>query len=123
VASAGRMPATIDLVVYAGDTFRETFVVTSEGSPVDLSDYTFLAQVKADRNDANPLKTFSVDDGDAETGQIVLTMSGTDTAALVVGDIESFTGVWDFQTTDGDGIVRTWFGGAITVSLDVSRPV
>lgn len=56
-----------------GETHDETITLSIDGSPVDLSTYTALLQIREDRNEDSPLKlTLST-----ENGRLVLGSDGS----------------------------------------------
>lgn len=114
------MPATVNLPIYRGDDFSEPipFTVKATGAPVDLSGYTsWLAQARTGPDAADVAFTFDVDDTDAATGILVLSLGATVTATLD----PKVSLLYDVQGTGTAG-VKTWLRGRVTVEPDVSRP-
>jgi hypothetical protein len=110
-------PGTYDLTIYQGDTFslRITLVDKATGDPVDLTGYDPLSQIRAKSHDRDALATFDAE-VDPAAGVITLKLASADSTALPPG-----RQVWDVQTTDPDGNVRTWLAGKATVTGQVSR--
>ena len=104
------VPNAVDLALYAGDEVSFTVVVTNpDGTQRDVSGLA-IAQIRASRADTDPAATFTVDDTDAATGRLVLTLDPADSAALTT-DGKKFTGFWDLQvanTTLVQGSVTCW---------------
>ena len=110
MTSLALTPATLDLTVVQGDSFAESFTFSQSGSALNLSTYTFRAQVRAERtSSASLLATFTVGTGSASTGVVALSLSAATTAGLVPGRY-----CWELEWTVG-GTVRTVIGGAFVV--------
>jgi hypothetical protein len=97
-------PATVDLVVWQGDTLSVQLNVSSNGQPLDLPG----AVVAATDDPSTPLTV----DTTAEPGSIFVTAHG--------GLTPSSTR-WDVQWTDPNGNVRTIAAGRVTVYRDEAR--
>jgi hypothetical protein len=102
--------ATKDIRVMKGDTWTvEGRLKDSEGTPIDLTGATILAQLRKSSTSATSTAL------DAEI---------TDAAGgiFTFGQEEAETGgVYDVQITMSGGSVRTYLGGQILVTQDVSR--
>jgi hypothetical protein len=111
------MPVSVPLRLYRGDTrvWEDTFSV--DGDPMDLTGYTFLAQIRATA-DAEPMAILDVEVLDAAAGTLRRTLTATEADKLVPG-----RAVWDFQITSAAGYTRTVMAGPVTVVADVSRVV
>ena len=110
-------PATLDLTVVQGDSFAESFTFGQSGSALNLSTYTPLAQVRAERSsDSALLATFTVGTASASTGVWTLSLSAATTAALEPGQY-----AWELQWTVGSS-VRTVVAGSFTVAPQVAKP-
>lgn len=109
-------PAEADFTDTRGDTWELTVVLFDENdAPLDVSGSTFTASVKADlRASTTVAASFDVDDTDADTGTLVLTMTAADTGTLPPG-----RWFWDLQGTVGS-VVTTYVGGKVTVVGDVT---
>jgi hypothetical protein len=117
------LPAKSPLELYRGDTrvwedvFRRTPVAPATvGDPVDLTGFTFLAQIRATEDAATVMATIAVAITDAAAGTIRRTLTATEARKLVPG-----TAFWDLQATHLDGTVRTYMFGRVRVKPDVSR--
>jgi hypothetical protein len=110
-------PGSYDLAMYQGDTFalRVTLRDKATGAPLDLTGYEPLSQIRAKPHDDTPLAAFDAT-VDGPAGVIRLDLPAARAAALAPG-----RQVWDLQTTDPDGNVRTWLAGKATVTGQVSR--
>lgn len=112
------LPATYDVCLKRGDTWRNTFIVKDDnGVVIDLTGYTFFVQVRRVADDPEtPLLDLSIGNGltvTAVDGQIDLVAQ---TESLDAGDY-----VWDLQANNGS-IVETLLAGAWQLVQDVTRP-
>jgi hypothetical protein len=129
-------PAQSDLKLYRGDYFEMVVRLLSgafdgaayvPGAPLDLTDWTGKAQIRATPDAAGlPLAEFHVDVLQPQSGQnlgmVRLWLDDTETKDLV------FTSaVWDFQLTEPGGPapdtdkVHTYLAGKVTIDKDVTR--
>lgn len=124
-------PATLDLVweggddtaptgqadaIYRGDDYFLT--VTHEddvGAPINVSGRTVLAQVRTHPDSTDILATFTVDDSNAATGVVVLSIGDAESYHLQPGEW-----YWDYQEVNS-GQVSTIIRGQANVVGDVSR--
>jgi hypothetical protein len=117
------LPADSPLTLYRGDTriwedtFRHKVVPPATGGdPMDLTGYTFLAQVRATQESTAVMATIDVALVDAPGGVIRRTLTAVQARLLVPGNA-----FWDLQLTAPDGAVRTYLAGKVKVKPDVSR--
>lgn len=110
------LPVQVPLKLYRGDTrvWQDTFHV--DGAPMPLTGYTFLAQIRAAADDAEPMAVLEVEALDAAAGTLQRTLTATEADKLVPG-----RAVWDFQLTSADGYTRTVMAGPVVVIADISR--
>ena len=108
----GAVPKPLDFEVYRGDGFAVLFNFTQDAEPWPLTG-TWEAQVRETPTD-EILTSFTVDDSEADEGNLRIALSSVQTAAL------TGPAVWDLQQTDGEP--RTWYRGNIYPSGDVTRP-
>lgn len=81
--TAIRHPITIK----QGSTHVEPFVVVgSDGVPVDITGYTFYADIKRKASSATIVASWSYSITDAENGRVALSLTHTQTAAIDCGD-------------------------------------
>lgn len=117
MTSLALTPATLDLTVVQGDTFAESFTFSRSGAAMNLSTYTFQAQVRSERSSsAYLLATFTVGTASASTGVLSLSLSAATTSALDPGRYW-----WEFEWTVGSS-VRTVLGGEFVVVDQVAKP-
>ena len=85
-------------------------------NPIDLTAYTFKAQVKRAKGSNDSILTF--EDGDFTkdaSGNLTMTKSSAEM------DLEAGVYYYDMQTTKtADGTVSTWLGGTFTIQSDVT---
>ncbi|QOI67430.1 hypothetical protein SEA_BEUFFERT_28 [Streptomyces phage Beuffert] len=109
------LPANYDLVLYKGDYLP--FAVTlkdSDNEPLNLTGFTAQCSVRAtyDSNTAY----------DAEctitplAGKVDIVFPSSLTSTMSAGSY-----IWDFQITDPEENVRTYFTGDVTVYAEVTR--
>ena len=117
VIGANLKPKRYDIELYQGDTFKFSLVLKNGGTPINITGWTPLAQIKrlTDSSPAEtPVLTTTVT---GIEGKINIGVDATGTSALDA-DLEY---KYDLQLTDTDGNVRTFIGGKITVTADISR--
>lgn len=121
VSQISVVPRRVDLSVYAGDGvgLRLTAVNAETGDKLDLAG-EIEAQVKANRSDTEPLAEFAVDTAQVADGILDLSLSGDQTAALII-DSSRFEGSWDVQWLADGEQPRTLVQGYLTCDLDVTR--
>ncbi len=90
---------------------------TDDATPpevLDMSGYSFKAQIRDRPEYGNLLAEFTIDDSDSENGVIVLRLSPSETSIP--------PGYWDLQLEDVGGI-QTWLGGSVNVDGDITQEV
>jgi hypothetical protein len=117
-------PQILDLILYAGDGsgFRVT-VKDPANDEVNLTG-TFLAQVRATRDAADPADAvFNVDTSEMANGVIVVYLTADQTEALVSGldPGVNYLGVWDLEWTPTDSEPFTLCQGKVECLRDVSH--
>ena len=113
-------PQELDLVLYSGDGVKFRLVVTDKNNePINLTG-GIEAQIRSKRGeDVEPAAEFDVDLTDADTGIVVLSLTGDQTKALA--DTRAFAGFWDVQWTPSGEEPRTFCQGKVECNVDVSR--
>lgn len=109
-------PVTWNLTVYQGDHFPFNFRIAVGGVNVDLveAEAEVRAQIRATEADSTILADFGVVDLGTD-GLVRLLLTPVQTAALPISG-----GKWDCEVTL-DGVVRTYFKGAVVVVPEVTR--
>jgi len=108
-------PASLDLIIRTGDTEQVTLYVTNNGTPVNVTGRTFIAQIRLNPSSLTPIASFTCVITDAAGGVVTCTLSATVTAALT-----PVSGVWDLQETNGS-TVTTLVAGFVEIVQDISR--
>ena len=85
-------------------------------NPIDLTAYTFKAQVKRAKGSNDSILTFADSDFTKDaSGNLTMTKSSAEM------DLEAGVYYYDMQTTKtADGTVSTWLGGTFTIQSDVT---
>lgn len=111
-------PATRRLTIYAGDTYDHVITFETDddpAQPVPLDDRTWTAQWRPSRAIDDEAVDFTVDDTDAATGVLVISLTAAQTTELATN------GVWDLQGEFADGTVETVLTGPVDWTKDVTR--
>jgi hypothetical protein len=109
-------PAKIDIKVRTGDT--ETFafnVEETDGTPIDLGDSTFQAQIRSSAAATSTIASFSTAVTSAGGGQFYISLSSGTTSTLTPQNA-----VWDLQQTVS-GVISTLIAGDVRIVQDVTR--
>jgi len=96
------MTARLNLKIYRGTSFAETFVWTENGLPVDLTTWQAKIQIKPDSG--TPAYTLSSADGQiilGADGSIAVTLDPAFTATMAVGSYD-----WDILLMDATGFIQ-----------------
>jgi hypothetical protein len=114
-------PGKVDLAIYQGDDTRFNVVFSIAGSPVNLTGWSFAAQVRKvsadDDGGGAPLASFTCTITNPTAGIVEVVLPHTQSENI---DVKS--AVWDLQGTDPAGSVTTFIAGAANVTLEVTRP-
>ena len=111
---------TLDITCMRNDTYKLIMDWTdADSNPIDVSLYTFKAQVRLTSTASGALLTFDDTDFDknalSTTGKLIMTKSSADM------DVKGGTYVYDLQaTTIATGDVATWLGGLFIIAEDVT---
>jgi hypothetical protein len=121
--------ANLPLVIKRGDTFRKVLTfntVTAVGgvetsTPLNLTGWTVAAQVRATKDSATVLATFTATIvAPATDGKVQLLIAAATTALLTPSGARP--PYWDLQFTKSDGDIWTPVGGEVEIDGDVTRP-
>lgn len=115
----GAEPGTLDLKVRRGDTIGP--LTFAWGSTIDLSDRTWAAQIRADLDESTLVATFTVDDADAATGTLTVTLPHSESLKLATVEGRAVY-YWDLQATktaDAEAVF-TWVAGKVKVTGDAT---
>lgn len=118
---------TLDLTIIRNDSYQFRVEVTEaivyndsdDDDPVDLTNYTFEAQIRRTYDSTVVLANASVDSSDAANGNLVIAFHSSETDLY----FPDGTGVWDLQITDDSAtpLVTTTHRGTVTIVDDVTR--
>lgn len=115
------LPDKLDLALYAGDGASIRLTITDNlDVPVPLLPGEIKAQIRQTRLDADPLAEFNFNIDDAVPNVVVITLNGTQTAALIT-DEDRFLGVWDVQWIKENEDPVTLAQGKVECDADVTR--
>jgi hypothetical protein len=110
----GALPASVDLVTYAGDDFWINLrVFSSLGDPVDLTPFTHRAQIRTAPQSASVLGEFDITQPDPQTLKLHLPSA--------VSAMLPALCAWDVQISDDTDTVMTLATGALQVAPEVTR--
>lgn len=111
------LPGTLNIEMMDGDGYRNTLTFTdSDDDALDLSSYTFSAQIRKNPK-AEDAVSFIIDDTDADTGVIVISLTGDQVRSLF------HKCMWDMEYVIGDSDPTTVLKGTITIYSDITRVV
>jgi|TARA_R110001592_G_scaffold58814_5_gene178104 hypothetical protein len=112
------MAALANLLIDQGASFSSTITVfNSDDTIFDLTGYTGASQVRKSYSSSSASATFTVSfASDRSTGQVTLTLTPTQTAALEEGRY-----VYDVEVTSTDSTVTRVLQGTVTVSPNATR--
>jgi hypothetical protein len=114
------IPSSLDLELYAGDGVSLVFGLNdSDGNPLNVTG-TVIAQIRETRADIDPSADFTADLTNGASGQVVLSLTGVQTGALI-GQKQRFEGVWDMQWTKAGSEPVTVLQGKVTCDPDVTH--
>lgn len=112
------LPKRFDITLYQGDTFQFNLTLSGTGGPINLTGWSAEVDIQktSDNSVAETPEMTATIDAAPTTGIIHISLSSTGTAALN----EATEYKYDVQCTDSAGNVRTFIGGLITVTDDIS---
>jgi hypothetical protein len=112
------MAALANLLIDQGASFSSTITVfNSDDTVFDLTGFTGASQVRKSYSSSSASATFTVSfASDRSTGQVTLSLTPTQTAALEEGRY-----VYDVEVTSSDSTVTRVLQGTVTVSPNATR--
>ena len=108
---------TLNITCMKNDTFNlDMDWRDANDNPIDLTAYTFKAQVKRAKASNDSILTFADSDFTKDaSGNLTMTKSSAEM------DLEAGVYYYDMQTTKiSDSSVATWLGGTFTIQSDVT---
>ena len=112
------MAAITNLLIEQGANFSSTITLFNDDDTVfNLTDYTAAGQIRKSYSSSSASATFSIlFSADRSEGQITLSLTSTQTAAVEEGRY-----VYDIEVTSSDSVVTRVLQGTVTVSPNVTR--
>ena len=110
-----------DITIEKGSTFTLSLTwQDSNGDPIDITGYSARMQVRQSVSDDTALLDLTSGGGDIvlgdAAGTIIVTVSDTDTAALVAR-----RGVYDLEMESSGGVVTRLLEGTVLITEEVTR--
>lgn len=113
-------PQTLDLILYAGDGARFRMTVQDILEDIVPLTGTMRAQVRVERDDADPPSAdFDLDISNALDGIVEFSLTGDQTQELAPAD--KFVGVWDLEWTPTGEEPVTLLQGVLECFPDVTH--
>jgi len=110
------MAAIRNISIYKGDTYtHEVTLKDASNAAIDITDRTYLAQIRRSASSADIVLTFTSTITNASGGVLQLSLTSAQTTNLQAG-----TYTYDLQETNGSNVLTLMYG-SITVTGDVSR--
>jgi hypothetical protein len=112
------MAALTNLLIEQGATFTSTIsLFNADDTAFDLTDHTGAGQIRKSYSSSSASATFTISfAADRTSGQVTLSLTPTQTAALEEGRY-----VYDIEVTGSDSTVTRVLQGTVTVSPNVTR--
>jgi hypothetical protein len=100
----------------AGDPMTIEFRPTAAGAPINLTAYgtSWAAMLRQSLSDGSP-KSFAIDATNAASGVLILSLTGTQTAAMNTDSDGTTNYNFDLQATGGAVTPQTPYKGRITI--------
>jgi hypothetical protein len=109
-------PQPEDITCSQGEDRSKILVLKASGQPMDLTGYSFRAQLRAGFTDVTPLAELTIDNSGAGEGQLIIMLPAALTAQLA-----GRTGVWDLKETDPSGMASYPVRGKFKVYWSATR--
>jgi|TARA_B100001094_G_scaffold39332_2_gene33814 hypothetical protein len=112
------MAAITNLLIEQGANFSSTITLFNDDDTVfNLTGYTAAGQIRKSYSSSSASATFTISfSADRSEGQITLSLTSTQTAAVEEGRY-----VYDIEVTSSDSVVTRVLQGTVTVSPNVTR--
>jgi len=108
-------PATLDIKLWRGDTWSQTFALTANSSPIDLSTATVTIQI---RKGCGGTLMVTLTNGDG------ITIGGVSNNEITIGKVISIDKgnyFWDMQVTQSVSSIKTYLTGDFIVYDDITK--
>jgi hypothetical protein len=107
---------TYDMDIHQGTTFTRTLTIEEPaGTPVDITTYTFKAEIKKNKTDSTALDEFTITLSDPTNGILTMSLTDTETSAL-----PAIIGFYDLIMTDGSSAKSRILEGRVTITQQVT---
>lgn len=107
---------TYDIMLNQGETFALTLTIEEpEGTPLDITSYTFEADIKQNKTDTSAIDAFTFNIDDAPNGIVTMSLTDTETGAL-----PAIVGFWDLLMTSDSAVKTRILEGRITITQQVT---
>ena len=114
ITSLNLTPAVLNIDVYAGDTEEfQVYFVTSEDVAIDVSEYTWSAQIREYRTSTD-FNAIEVNADNANLGVLLVSVPASVTENLPQNSVWDLQGVYSGNPT-------TFLQGKVTCTKDVTR--
>ena len=110
-------PTKINLNIYRGNTWSQTYSVFNDTTPVDLSGSTISIQVKSSADSAEPLLSLSTTDS-------TITITGDNDNQITLNKLVSIPAgkyVYDMRVSYPSNVVKTYTYGNFSVEQNVTN--
>lgn len=107
-----------DIKLHQGATYSRLFTIYSDAAqttPLDMTGYTFAAQVRSKSGDDTLIATLTITDTDLPNGEITIGLAKTATAALT-----AFKAKWDLIATDSGGTATKFIEGYVELEGSIT---
>jgi hypothetical protein len=106
-----------DIKIDQGSTYNMQIVLEEDGSPIDLSNYTFASQIRKSHYAESIAAQFNTEIVNGPLGAFNIYLTDIQSAALDA----SFTYVYDVEITSSGGSVTRVIEGTVSVNPEVTR--
>jgi len=107
-------PAQLDIQIWKGDSWQQTFTLTLDSTPIDLSTADVKIQIVSGCN-GTVVATLTEGDG--------ITVGGASNNSIIINKVISLDQgdyKYDLQVTFSSGIVKTYLWGEFSVTDDIT---
>ena len=107
-------PAQLDIQIWKGDSWQQTFTLTLDSTPINLSTADVKIQIVSGCSDT-VLATLTEGDG--------ITVGGASNNSIIINKVISLDAgeyKYDLQVTFSSGIVKTYLWGEFSVTDDIT---
>ncbi len=120
--------ANLDIVIEQGATFRRTFIISSNNTPIDLTGESFRGKIRETASSSASLADFvlTLKDQLTNPGEVEWVLSATNTASIPAVTSESATRAistycYDIERVYANGDVDRVFQGLVKFSPEVTK--